>query len=330
MRTTPLYPMSFEPILRQLIWGGRRLGTVLKKHLGTASDYAESWEISDYRDAVSVVNAGPLKGTSLRELIRERGAELLGERMSTVEQFPLLVKFIDANEVLSVQVHPNDEQGQRLSGDGGKTEAWVVMAVQPGGLIYAGLKEGVQRPDFEAAIKAGTVPKLLHAIEPRPGDCILIEAGTVHAIGAGVLLAEIQQTSDATYRVDDWGRTGPDGKPRALHLREALEVIDFDRGPVSPIIPKAETHAWGKREPLARSEFFEFDRWSLQASTTLGREQEFTILLGLEGQSSVIHNGESHPLGFGSSMLVPASVGRFEIEPIGASTVLSCVVPRGS
>lgn len=327
MTTPALYPLSFEPILRQLIWGGRRLGTILNKPLGEAADYAESWEIADYRDAVSVVSAGPLKGASLRALVRERGAELLGERMTTVEPFPLLVKFIDAHDVLSVQVHPNDEQGQRLSGDSGKTEAWVVMAVEPGGVIYAGLRQGVSRSDFEAAVKAGTVPTLLHGIEPRPGDCILIEAGTVHAIGAGVLLAEIQQTSDATYRVDDWGRTGPDGQPRALHLREALEVIDFERGPVAPIVPKVETHAWGQREPLARSAFFEFERWSLQGKTILGREQGFTILLGLQGRSRVIHDGGVYPLEFGSSMLVPAAVGRFEIAPDGSATVLSCVAP---
>lgn len=324
---TALDPLTFDPILRQLIWGGRRLGTVLHKPIGAATDYAESWEIADYRDQVVVVASGPLKGTSLRSLVQERGGELLGERMKTLGQFPLLVKFIDARQVLSVQVHPNDEQGRRLSGDSGKTEAWVVMDVEPGGLIYAGLRGGVSRADFEAAVKAGSIPDLLHGFEPRPGDCVLIEAGTVHAIGAGVLLAEIQQTSDATYRVDDWGRTGPDGRPRALHLREALEVIDFDRGPVNSIVPMVETHAWGRRERLAHSAFFEFERWSLRGKATMGRDREFTILLGLEGRSSVIHEGQSHPLDHGSSMLIPASVGRFEIEPRGPATVLSCVVP---
>ncbi len=327
MTAPALYPLRFEPILRRLIWGGRRLGTVLGKSLGPAADYAESWEISDYRDAVSIVNNGPLAGTSLRTLVAERPAELLGPRLASLEQFPLLVKFIDACEVLSVQVHPDDEQGRRLSGDRGKTEAWVVMAVEPGGVIYAGLERGVSRSDFEAAVAAGTVPPLLHRIEPGPGDCILIESGTVHAIGAGVLLAEIQQTSDATYRVDDWGRVGPDGQPRPLHLKEALEVIDFDLGPVDPITPTIETHPWGQRERLARSAYFEFERFTLHDKTTLGRDQGCTILLGLEGRSIVEHQGSGYPLDHGASMLVPAAVGRVVIAPEGASTVLSCVIP---
>ncbi len=232
-----LYPLRFEPILRRLIWGGRRLGTVLHKPIGDGNDYAESWELSDYRDAVSVVNEGELAGTTLRDLVHHRRRELLGPALLGHHQFPLLVKFIDAREVLSVQVHPDDEKGKRLAGDNGKTETWVVVGAEPGSLIYAGLKSGVTREQFGKAIEAGRVEPLLHRFPAQPGDCIMIEAGTVHAIGAGVLLAEIQQMSDATFRVYDWGRVGADGRPRELHIREALESIDFSRGPVNPMIP---------------------------------------------------------------------------------------------
>ncbi len=214
----PLYPLRFRPILRQLIWGGRRLGSVLHKPIGEASDYAESWELSDYHDAVSVVDEGPLAGATLREMVKSRGAELLGSAIGPREQFPLLVKFIDANEVLSVQVHPDQETGRRLAGDNGKTETWVILAAEPGSLIYAGLKSGVGPLEFATAIENGSVERLLHSFEPKAGDSILIEAGTVHAIGAGVLLAEIQQMSDATFRVYDWGRLQPDGTPRSAPL----------------------------------------------------------------------------------------------------------------
>ncbi len=180
------------------------------------------------RDDVSRVRNGPLAGATLRDLIRERGDELLGVGRSRTkpEQFPLLVKFLDAREVLSVQVHPNDVQGRLLANDNGKTEAWVIVHADPGSLIYAGLKPGVSRDDFAAALGTPAVEPLLHRFPARAGDCIMIPAGTVHAIGAGVVLAEIQQMSDATFRVHDWGRVGPDGKPRALHLAEAARKHD--------------------------------------------------------------------------------------------------------
>jgi mannose-6-phosphate isomerase len=185
----PLYPLSFEPILKRLIWGGRRLETVLGKRLGDGSDYAESWEVSDHGEDVSKVADGPLAGATLRQLLRERPTELLGSALATHRQFPLLVKFIDAHQVLSVQVHPDDERGHSLAGDNGKTETWVVIHAEPGSVIYAGLNPGVTRADFAHAIETGTVEPLLHRFPARPGDCIFIPAGTVHAIGAGVMLA---------------------------------------------------------------------------------------------------------------------------------------------
>ena len=151
--------------------------------------------------------------TTLRELVQSRSSELLGAAVGPLDQFPLLVKFIDANQDLSVQVHPDDEQGRRLAGDHGKTEAWVILASKPGSWIYAGLKAGVTPSDLEAAIRSSNVEPLLHRFEARPGDSILIEAGTVHAIGSGVLLAEIQQMSDATFRIYDWNRVGPTAIP---------------------------------------------------------------------------------------------------------------------
>ncbi len=326
-RVVPLYPLRFRPILRRLIWGGNRLGTVLHKPIGDAADYAESWELSDYHDAVSIVQEGPLTGSTLRDLVRDRGPELLGGDLGPCEQFPLLVKFIDANQVLSVQVHPDQETGRRLAGDNGKTETWVIMDAAPGSLIYSGLKSGVGPDEFEKAIRSGSVEALLHSFEAKRGDCILIDAGTVHAIGAGVLLAEIQQMSDATFRVYDWGRLQPDGTPRALHLPQAMESIRFDRGPVDPIRPRVEPIARGICERLARSAYFALERLSINGTATVGRSDRFTILMGLEGRCDVTSVGEPVRLDFGQTLLLPASVGECELIPDGSAVVLSCVVP---
>ena len=325
---TPLYPLRFEPILKRLIWGGRRLGTVLNKEICEDTDVAESWEVADHRDDVSRVAAGPLAGTSLRELIARRGAGLLGPALGERTQFPLLVKFLDANRVLSVQVHPDDEKARILAGDNGKTEAWVIVHAEPGSLIYAGLRPGVSRDDLARAMETGEVEPLLHRFEARAGDCVMIPAGTVHAIGAGIVLAEIQQMSDATFRVDDWGRLGADGRPRTLHKSEALESIDFSAGPVDPVIPRREMIAGGARERLARCEYFEIDRLRLAGAAEVGSFERFTLLLAVAGDVEVVNQGRSDPLDFGQTLLLPAEIGPCEVRPRdGMATVLSCIVP---
>ncbi len=331
MSSVPFYPLRFQPILRRLIWGGRRLGTVLHKPIGNETDYAESWEVADYRDQVSVVADGPLAGSTIRELLHARGPELLGAALGRRDQFPLLVKYIDAHQVLSVQVHPNDELGRKLANDNGKTEAWVIVAAEPGSVIYAGLNRGVGRAAFEQAIRSGAVEPLLHRFEPKPGDCILIEAGTVHAIGAGVLLAEIQQMSDATFRIDDWGRVGPDGKPRPLHVEQALASIDFERGPVNPLTPQAFASGAGeKHERLARSAYFALERFTLEppATATVGLLDRFTIVMALEGLADVRHASWSWSVNLetGQTLLLPAAVGSCAIVPRGRAVILTCVV----
>jgi mannose-6-phosphate isomerase len=327
MSTIPLYPLRFKPILRRLIWGGRRLGTVLHKPIGPESDYAESWELSDYHDQVSVVEAGRLAGTTIRDLVHARELELLGKAPGPHDQFPLLVKFIDAHEALSVQVHPDDETGRRLANDHGKTETWIILSAEPRSVIYAGLEQGVGPDEFARAIHSGTVEPLLHRFEPRIGDSILIESGTVHAIGAGVMLAEIQQMSDATFRVYDWGRTGPDGKPRQLHISQAMESIDFQRGPVEPITPETRPIEGGTCERLARSKYFALERLRLVQPAVVGDADRFTILMGLNGSSDIEHDGERVRLDYGQTMLLPAAIGPCAIVPCGEATVLTCVIP---
>jgi mannose-6-phosphate isomerase len=330
MPAVPLYPLTFEPILKTLIWGGRRLGTILHKPIGDGDRYAESWEISDHRADVSRVRNGPLAGAGLRDLVRDRGPELLGTAggLAHLGQFPLLVKFLDANDVLSVQVHPDDERGRRLADDNGKTEAWVVVHAEPGSLIYAGLKPGVNRGDFAVELGTPGIERLLHRFEAKAGDCVFIPAGTVHAIGAGVVMAEIQEMSDATFRVHDWGRVGADGKPRPLHLAAALESTHFSAGPVNPVVTRPEPVPGGTRERLASCRYFALERLRLSAPTRVGRDDRFTILLGLGGGTDVVSRGAATPIGFGDVLLLPASVGPCEVVPReGNATLLTCVVP---
>lgn len=333
----PLPPLQFEPILKRHLWGGRRLGESLDKPIGQGDDYAESWEISDHHDDVSIVEDGPLAGTSLRDLIRTRGNELLGPAHESATEFPLLVKFIDAHQNLSVQVHPDDAQAKRLANDNGKTEAWVVLDVEPGGLIYAGLNPGVTRETFSRAIEAGTVVELVHTIKPEPGDCILIPAGTVHAIGAGVLLAEIQQMSDTTFRIFDWNRTGPDGKPREVHIPQALEVTDFARGPVDPWkSEESPIEGGGTRRPLARCPYFALERirggFKEDSPIAVGRSERdrFTILIVTEGFAELESPFGSIALRYGQTVLLPASLGACTVRPVGQSPyfeILTCIVP---
>lgn len=325
--TSTLHPLRFEPILKRLIWGGRRLETALGKTLGPGNDYAESWEVSDHRQDVSRVIEGPLQGADLRTLVRERSQALFGPSSEPREQFPLLVKFLDANQDLSVQVHPDDELGHRLVQDNGKTEAWVVVHAEPGSQIYAGLQEGVTRDRFAEALEENRVEPLLHRFPAKAGDCVFIPAGTVHAIGAGIVMAEIQQMSDATFRVYDWGRLGADGQPRELHIPQALESTNFEAGPVQPIQTQAEPFSAGRREHLVSCPYFTLDRLSLQRPGRVGTDDRFTILLGLEGRAEIRHDGRSYTLDLGQTLLLPAEIGPCEVLPQGEATILSCSIP---
>ncbi len=322
-----LHPLRFEPIYKRLIWGGRRLATVLSKPIGEGSEYAESWEIADHRSDVSRVAEGPLTGLTLRDLGTQHGEALFGPAVGRCDQFPLLVKFIDAQQDLSVQVHPDDALGRTLADDNGKTETWVILHAEPGSRIYAGLKPGVTRAALALAIDEGRVESMIHSFPARAGDCILIPAGTVHAIGAGVVLAEVQQMSDATFRLHDWGRVGADGRPRQLHLAEALQAIDYTAGPVAPLTTHPEPIIGGTREELARSPYFALERLTLTGPATVGSPDRFTIVLGLGGAAAIRSDGGAVTLGLGQTLLLPAAIGVCEVEPQGCATLLTCVVP---
>lgn len=320
-----LYPFRFEPILRQYIWGGRRLGDELGKPLGEGDDYAESWEVCDHGEDQSRVAAGPLAGTTLGELVTKRGEELLGKHHPQ-PRFPLLIKFLDAQRTLSVQVHPNDEQGAKLDPpDYGKTEAWVVMGAREGAKIYSGLKRGFDREALAREINRGTCELCLHQFEPQPGDCVFIPAGTVHALGEGLLIYEIQQSSDTTFRLFDWNRVGADGKPRPLHIEQALEVIDFERGPVEPVKPKTGEQAGV--EVLVESDKFILERWTLTAERELPSNNRCHLVSVVEGALDVEGDPCDGPLPRGGTLLLPASLPGVRLSPQGKTVALVAHLP---
>ena len=321
MNTICNYPLKFQPLFRRYLWGGRRLETMLGKSLGQGDDYAESWELVDHGDDQSVVVNGPATGQTLAQLVTKHNEALFGRHVGQT-QFPLLFKFLDCNRTLSVQVHPNDAQGAKLDPpDLGKTEAWVVLAADPGSKIYAGLKAGITQDDLRQALESGTCDQCLHTFEPQVGDCVFIEAGTVHALGEGLVIAEIQQASDTTFRLFDWNRVGVDGQPRQLHIGQSLEVTNFERGPVSAKKPKAIKQPNG--EKLVDCEKFILDRHTLASSQPLGGDDRFHLLVVLEGTITL----GDEKLSLGETCLLPAAAGEVEIAPQGRAVVLDIFLP---
>ena len=333
-----LYPLTFQPLLKRYLWGGRRLGTVLGKAIGDRHDYAESWEVADHGRDQSLVASGPLSGMPLTRLVAWRGRELLG-RHAPLPRFPLLFKFLDCHQNLSVQVHPDDEAAAGLDPpDLGKTEAWLILDALPGSRVYAGLRPGVDRRALESAVRQGRAEQCLHSFEPRVGDCIFIPAGTLHALGAGLLVAEIQQASDTTYRLFDWNRVGPDGQPRPLHVEQALAAIDYSAGPVVAQRPQPAERPFVER--LVACDKFVLDRWTIDALQPLGGDDRCHILSVLEGEALVGPASDiskplepaadgvwMHSLVRGQTLLVPASIGNLAVRPRGRSVLLDMYVP---
>lgn len=320
-----LYPLRFEPLFRRYLWGGRKLGTLLGKPIGEGSDYAESWEVVDRGQDQSRVANGALAGTTLDELVQKHGKALLGGH-DPQARFPLLMKFLDGEKVLSVQVHPDDAMAARLNPpDLGKTEAWVVLSVEPGSFIYAGLKRGFDRAALEREVHRGTCELCLHRIEPRAGDCLFLPAGAVHALGPGLVIVEIQQSSDATFRLFDWNRVGADGRPRPLHIEQSLEAIDYSLGPLSAQKPAATERSFAQR--LVECDKFVLDRWQIDKPQTIGGDDRFHIVAVLEGAVEVADDPADKPLSKGQTILLPAEVGECQITPIAATTLLDVYLP---
>jgi mannose-6-phosphate isomerase len=320
-----LYPLTFEPIFKTVVWGG----TALRPYFGAPSSSeatGEAWVLSDQGDQVSRIANGPLAGTTLRQVMEEHERDILGDAATSNGRFPLLLKFLDARENLSVQVHPNDEQARKLepaSTGLGKTEAWVILKADPGSRIYAGLREGVGRREFHDALKNGTLADVLHSYAPKAGDCVFLEAGTVHAIGAGLMLFEVQQTSDITYRLYDWGRVdAKTGQPRQLHIEQALECTSFERGPCNPV--NARRIEPRGRDRVVECRYFTVDHALRSEPFEVGQMGECRIVVAIAGAGLLRHSGGHYPLRAGQAYLLPAALGACQAVPDGSIRVLEC------
>lgn len=317
-------PLTFDPILKRAVWGGRNLGDLLGKPLANDPDYAESWEVSDLPDNVSIVDQGPMKARSLRQLMEQDRVPLLGRHADT-DRFPLLIKFLDAHRDLSVQVHPSRAMAaRRPEVTTGKAESWVILAAAPGSRIYAGLKPGVDRPQLEAAIVAGTVVDCLHICEVKPGDCFFLKPGTVHALGAGIVVAEIQQPNAVTYRLYDWGRMGTDGKPRELHIDLGLEAADFESGPIHAVTPQPFGTS-GHAEHLVETEFFCIDRCYGGSTISIPGDNRMHVLMVLDG--SIRSSDGTYEYSRGTTVVIPAACEQRTWEPSASAILLDSYLP---
>jgi len=303
------YPLEFEPLLKQTIWGGRRLETKLNKKLGSAEDYAESWEIVDHGVDQSVVCNGELAGQTLKQIITADKTFIFGVNQQPTD-FPLLLKYLDCNRVLSVQVHPDDSYALRMvPPDLGKTEAWYIVESEPESLVYAGLKSGVTKRDLVEALENGEAEKVLHAFHPDAGDVIYIPAGTVHALGAGLLVAEIQQSSDTTFRLYDWNRVDGEGNSRELHIQKSLEVTDFNRGPIIPRSAKKDFSDW---QQMVRCDKFVLNLLT-SGEEKVGGDDRFHLLSVPKGAATLRYDGQEHHLPTGQSVLLPAAMQKVSV-----------------
>jgi mannose-6-phosphate isomerase len=313
--STALYPLKFAPVYKDIIWGG---DNILRRYGRTApmSRVAESWELTCRPDGMGKVTNGALAGRSFESLISEYGGKLLGARSLKLygERFPLLLKLIDANDRLSVQVHPDDAYARAHGEDNGKTEMWYIIDAKPGAKLVYGLRRGVTKDIFKKAVEDGASAGTLREVPVSRGDCFYIPAGTVHAILSGILIAEIQQNSNTTYRIYDWDRVGKDGRGRELHVAKALDVINFGAQPqpgaasaFSPELPADGCRA----RALISTEFFSVDELNIGGEYTGAASGSFEALMNIEGDGEISWSAGCEPIAPGETLLVPACVGGY-------------------
>jgi len=305
-----LYPFTFNPIFKERVWGGRSLERLYHKPLPPDVPIGESWEISDRPGDASVIANGPLAGRDLRWLMENHAAELLGPQNAAVARFPLLVKILDAREKLSLQVHPPAALAATLGGEP-KTEMWYVTEAAPGAELYAGLKRGITPTEFENRIHDGTVAECFHHLPVQNGDVMFLPSGRVHAIGAGLVIFEIQQNSDTTYRVFDWNRVGLDGKPRELHVPQSLASInfaDFEPRLIQSIYSRNDTLAV---RYLVDDPLFRVDACQVKRGQRFHIRGELVQILGLlQGRLQISHGENQLTLAAGQFALLPACLNR--------------------
>lgn len=299
--------LKLSPSFKDYLWGGHRLVEKYNKEF-EGDVLAESWELSCHEDGPSFISNGDYKGKTLLEYIEKEGKEVLGTNCKKFENFPILIKFIDAKDNLSIQVHPDNEYALEKEGQYGKTEMWYIMDCEEGAFLYYGFQREISKQEFEDRIKTDTLLEVLNKVPVHKGDVFFIESGTIHAIGAGIVIAEIQQNSNVTYRVYDYGRVGKDGKKRELHIEKALEVTKR-----TPVVRNDLCYPH-----LASCEYFTVDRLNLDGkfmncmSGTVDKESFVSILI-MEGTGTISCGGENLPYKKGDSFFLTADSGEYKI-----------------
>lgn len=321
MKQKSLYPLKFKPILKHYLWGGHNLSRLFPQKIGVSEPVAESWEVSDLGEDISVVANGALAGRSLRELLQSQGEAILGKEIfaQTKGEFPLLIKFIDAEDQLSIQVHPDEAYAQQHEdGAHGKTEMWYLLETGPGAKLYCGFQPGVTKEEFLEAEKTQNYEPLLQSYQTQPGDVYYIPSGTIHSIGKGNILFEVQVSSNVTYRLYDWGRVDKKtGQPRETHLEKSNDVIAFSQEEAlkrTPQLIEKSDHL--VREQQIDCPFFKVEKWELNHALELNAAQDsFQILCILKGEGELVGSGYKELFQPGDVYLVPASIKDLTLRP---------------
>jgi len=309
-----LYPLKFKTIYKDKIWGGQKIKTYLHKDFGDLPNCGETWEISGVKSDVSIVDGGELDGESLADLLEKYQAELVGDKVYKHfgNIFPLLIKFIDANEDLSIQVHPDDELGKKRHNSFGKTEMWYVIEADPGSTLIAGFNKELTKEEYLEKFNSGHLTDILNKEDVKAGDVFFLPAGRVHTIGKGLLIAEIQQTSDITYRIYDFDRVDDKGNKRELHVEEALDAIDYKHYPEykTKYTPEKDETVHLVSCPYFTTNLLDFNTGVIKDYSKL---DSFVIHVCLEGAYEIKYNGETYPVKMGECILLPKVIHHVEL-----------------
>lgn len=323
-----LYPLKFNPIFKEKLWGGTKIKTILNKDFGKLDNCGESWEISGVKGNLSVVSEGVVKGETIQELIKNHKGKLVGEKIYNQfgDEFPLLIKFIDAKQDLSIQVHPNEELAQKKHNGHGKTEMWYVLQTDKNAKLISGFNKKTSREEYLEYFNSGKLIELLNKEEVNNGDVFFLPAGRVHTIGKGLLLAEIQQTSDITYRIYDFDRKDKHGNKRELHVEEALDAIDYSHYPnyKTPYENQANTH-----NSIIKTPYFTANKLNLDKKHDINHTEldSFKVYICTKGEAEIItDNEERTSIQFGETVLMPACIKNYAIEPKGKVELLETYI----
>ena len=325
----PLYPLRFEPIYQYRLWGGRNLSAFLTAPLPGDGPIGEAWFLSDRDDYLSKVADGPLKGSTLRQLLEELPDPLLGKLAGRFQRFPVLLKFLDAREKLSVQVHPEDRQSDLIpASESDKTEASGGLKAGPESKIYSGLQPSTTRADLERALASRSVAEFLPSFTPKVGDAVFLRARTVHTL-SGLVVFEVQENSDVTFRLYDWDQADPRmGKPRPLQVEQAMASIDFGQIAIGPVVPVVEEASTTRRECLFHCEHFSVWRHTGGSPFAVGAMGLPRVLVCVVGGGDLEHRGADYPIRRGDVVLSPADLGACRFRPANAVTMLEVALPE--